>query len=1238
MTVSIRKMGAGDGYKYLLRSVAQGDADRLAPAGGGLFGTGPGGGRGFGARGKGDVEAGGGSAATRYYTQAGTPPGEWIGSGVQEFGAGQITAGDPVMREQMELLFGQGRDPVTGRQLGRRYPSYRTVGDRIADQVDALDPRLPAGEREEAVAAIVDKEMVEGPRTAVAGFDLTFSVPKSISILWALADPEVRAVIQAAHRKAMVETVALLEREVAVTRMGTDAGDGAVSFADVQGVAATAFDHWDSRSNDPQLHTHVVIANRAKTGSDGRWRTLDSMGLHRSIVALSEHYNAVLADRLTAALGVSWDRRNRGADRTAGFEIEGVPEELIRAFSGRSRDIDVAKDELRDYYVAQHGREPSRTTMLKLRGQATLATRPPKRLRSLEDLMAEWRERAGRILGQDATAWTRTVLDQSPTIGREWPGSDGAVRVDEAAQVPQEVTVEVARRVLEVVSDKRATWRRWNLWAEAERQTLAWRITPGVREQVVTAIVSEAEARCIALTPPELASTPVALMRRDGTSSLRPKHATLYTSQDLLDAEARLLKHAVTRSAPTIDLDVLHAAATRAETASVGRAKHGGSMRLDAGQAAALASVATSGRRVDLLVGPAGAGKTTAMRVLKDAWTHEHGPGSVIGLAPSAAAAENLAGDLGIGCENTAKWLYEHRHGRASFQAGDLVIIDEATLAGTRTLDRIVSHAAEVGAKVLLVGDWAQLQAVNAGGAFSLLVQQRDDLTADVPELVDIHRFRNHWEKAASLRLRRGDADVASLYERHGRLHGGDTDTMLEAAYTAWKQDVAAGLSSILIADTSEQVRALNERAQAERLLTATGRLGRETVLHDGTYALRGETVITRRNRRDLRDSTGRYVRNGDRWTLTAVHRDGSVKLRRHGYRHAPSVTLPAGYAAEHLELGYAVTTHRAQGITVDSARVLLGPTASRENAYVALTRGREANHAYIPTDQPDPNHTHAPGAPEIEEEPTPASILARVLRRPGAEPAAHQARHDERERWTSIRQIAAEYDTIATDAQRPRWTRLVGHALVDHGDLTEQEARAVVNSDAFGVLAAELRRSEANGHDVDDLMPRLVADRGLHDADDVAAVLHYRLRYATGRPSMVRRPSFIAGLIPAARGPLPDDARQALDERAAIIEQRAHALAEHAIRTGEPWTWYLPPRPTGRGEAAWLRAVVTIAAYRDKHQITSDTPLGDPPTTIVQRRDAERAAGALRRAQASPSTFSSPPIHESGRAYGLEL
>src|SRR5699024_8068019 len=138
-----------------------------------------------------------------------------------------------------------------------------------------------------------------------------------------------------------------------------------------------------------------------------------------------------------------------------------------------------------------------------------------------------------------------------------------------------------------------------------------------------------------------------------------------------------------------------------------------------------------------VLVGPAGAGKTTAMNALRRAWESEYGRGTVAGLAPSAVAAKVLGEDLGIATENTAKWWHTHLTEGNTFEGDQLVIIDEASLAGTLSLDRITHLAAQAWAKVLLVGDYGQLQSVDAGGAFGMLVADRDA----APELVDLHRF-----------------------------------------------------------------------------------------------------------------------------------------------------------------------------------------------------------------------------------------------------------------------------------------------------------------------------------------------------------------------------------------------------------------------------------------------------------------------------------------------------------------
>ena len=349
MTVSMRVMSAGDGYKYLLKSVAAGDRDRSLS-----------------------------TPLTRYYTEAGTPPGYWMGSGLGRLGHGELVGGAPVSEAQLQLLIGMGHDPITGDPLGRAYQQFASVAERIGQRVNALNSELGPAARAQEVAAIEAEEAERGTRRAVAGYDFTFSVPKSVSAIWAVADAGTQTLIAHAHHAAVAELVAFLEREVAATRVGATGPDGAVAHVDVAGVAAAAFDHYDSRSGDPQLHTHVVISNKVLTVQDGRWRTLAGRPMHSAVVAVSELYNAALADRLAGTLGVEWATRERGRDRNPAWEVEGVPDELVGEFSIRSRHIEAEKDRLIAEYVARHDRQPSARTVLKLRAQATLATRPDR--------------------------------------------------------------------------------------------------------------------------------------------------------------------------------------------------------------------------------------------------------------------------------------------------------------------------------------------------------------------------------------------------------------------------------------------------------------------------------------------------------------------------------------------------------------------------------------------------------------------------------------------------------------------------------------------------------------------------------------------------------------------------------------------------------------------------------------------------------------------------------------------
>lgn len=339
-----------------------------------------------------------------------------------------------------------------------------------------------------------------------------------------------------------------------------------------------------------------------------------------------------------------------GRDRNPALAVTTVPEQLVAEFSSRSRHIDAEKNRLIAEYVEKHGRQPSTATIIKLRAQATLITRPEKQVRSLADLTAEWRQRAGRLLGRDATAWARRVTTKEAPL---------LLRADD---VPLVVIASLGQSVVETVGEKRSTWRRWNLTAEAARQTMGYRFASTTdREAIVGLVVDAAEAASLRLTPPELTSSPVALRRPDGTSVFRPKHSTVFSSELLLAAEDRFLERARTTTAPTVPLATVERIAARPDRQ--GRV-------LGEEQTAALASVAVSGRIVDVLVGPARAGKTTAMNALRRAREHEHGRGSVVGLAPSAVAAQVLADDLRIQTENTAKWWQNHLVQGEAFRRG----------------------------------------------------------------------------------------------------------------------------------------------------------------------------------------------------------------------------------------------------------------------------------------------------------------------------------------------------------------------------------------------------------------------------------------------------------------------------------------------------------------------------------------------------------------------------------------
>ncbi len=488
---------------------------------------------------------------------------------------------------------------------------------------------------------------------------------------------------------------------------------------------------------------------------------------------------------------------------------------------------------------------------------------------------------------------------------------------------------------------------------------------------------------------------------------------------------------------------------------------------------------------------------------------------------------------------------------------------------------------------------------------FATLVRDRGGAA---PELTDVRRFRHAWEKRAGIELRAGSDDAIDAYQTHDRIAEGDRDQMLDALYLAWKADTESGRTSLMIAGDLGTVSELNARARANRVAAGAVAENGLRVAGGGTAGV-GDLVVTRQN--DRRLSTGRHwVRNGDRWVVTATEHGGSITVQ--GANGGGIVVLPGAYVAEHVELAYASSAHRAQGRTVDTAHALVSSTTTREVLYVMATRGRESNRLYVDTHyDPDPQTTHD----EVAEPATAKEVLAAVLRNEGADVAAHDMIRRQQSEAEGLERLSAEYLTLANLVQHERWDDLLARSGLNDADLAAVRISAV-----HGPLLAAFRDAEARGLDVESTFPRLVAGRSLADAADVAAVLHGRVeRWTEAAGGRGRRTdNLIAGLIPRAQRVSDPEMAQALSERDQAMEERARTLADQAVGTGERWVQRLgAPPPTPARRERWIREVSTVAAYRDRWHITGQSVLGKhgDASSIEQKGQYQRAMAAAERA-----------------------
>jgi conjugative relaxase-like TrwC/TraI family protein len=1056
VAIGMQKLSAGSGYEYLTRQVAALDATSR-----------------------------GHSTLSDYYSARGESPGHWYGGGLARVG---LASGDQVTREQMKLLFGAGLNPVTGERLGQRYSVYaneptpfetelarlvnarkdehqesvpQQVRDRLRTQLArewfALEyGRAPSGPRE--LHGFIVKA-TSHPRTSVAGFDLTFTPPKSVSALWAVADPQLAAAIRAAHDAAVAAAMVSAERRVVFTRQGHNG----VRHVEVRGLLAAVFVHRDSRAGDPNLHTHVAIANKVQTLT-GEWLAIDAQVVYRAKVSLSEEYTTQLQG-LLSQLGLSFVATGRDGKRPV-YEIAGVDPALIARWSSRRHQVIARTTGLVAQFQADHERPPTPLEKLALAQQATLETRQAKHLpRSEAEQRATWRVEAERVLRPGELGRMLTTVASQPR--------PAAPRIDDG------FVAGMAQRVITIVESERSSWTAFHVRSEALRQVRAAGVTLNNIDEVVDRIVAHAlspDSSIAIATTRALPAEPALLRRRDGASVYTQPAATHYTSQRILWAEQRLIDTASRGGGRTVDANSVTFALLQS------LANH---EPLNLGQQLLVQEMATSGHRLQLAIAPAGTGKTTAMRALAAAWTSSGG--NVVGLAPSAAAAEELRtclddGTTEIVADNLAKlvWAIGHQEPLAdTVGPGTLVIIDEAGMADTLTLDHIATWCLDQGASVRLIGDDQQLGAIGAGGVLRDIAAVHGALHLDT-----VMRFTDPAEAAASLALRAGDSGALGFYLDHDRIHVVDPDTATSSLLAAWWADRAAGLDALMLAPTRAQVAELNHAARTAGL--GGTQPERETILADGNPASEGDVIITRRNNRTLTTSATAWVRNGDRWRITTVHPDGALDVQ-HLKTHA-QISLPADYVASSVELGYATTIHAAQGVTADTCHGLLTGAESRQLAYTMLSRGRVANHAWVQVS--DVDHHTAPAAQPLLQPFTATQLLEAVIARDEAPVSVTTMRMQADDPVRLLGPAVSCYlDAISFAADRTA-NRATKHAIDDAGQVL-----GLTEAEAWPALRSHLIQIAANGHDPTKALGQAYGYEGsMATARDPAAVIDHRL------------------------------------------------------------------------------------------------------------------------------------------------
>ncbi len=1060
------------------------------------------------------VDRGAAKDAASYYIQAsesgGEPPGRWWGPGARALG---FEPGQRIERRPYDLLFGERKGP-DGTKLGRPPGNGRKAADLYA-QLLAAEPHATADRKRE-----LRTEAVKKARQSPLFFDLTISLSKSISIFHASLGENARLARQVGDKdgdqywSALVGEVddmiwqavhtgfGYFQREAGYTRTGSHSTRVHGRETGQWHEADLAVAHWlqhTSRDGDMQLHVHSQIAHVARTGTDGKWRAPDSLGYNEHIGAVAAIVSQHLEEALTARFGIEWVARDDGH----GFEIKGIGGEMMRLFSSRRESITADLRARAARFEQQYGRAPSPRELAQLAQASNFKTRNPKHSAlDLAQAHAGWADKLARTLGVSLAAVAPSVWHAA--TGRAAAHAPGA----EAERLPDLKLVRAAQKAVALAQQEKSTWTR------ADVIKYLGRVLPrtGRDPAAAAALLGDLADRALrsefetvtCLEAPEPAEVPRSLLRADGRSVYQRHGGVRYATRAQLVMEERMLAQAGATNAPRLTraqaAHALGAEPAQLDAALTGHADAVQDTRtrtgLRADQAAAALSVLTDGTRVSVINAPAGSGKTRVLTDTGRAWAAA-GLGPVVGITASQSARNTLAAGVPVSY-NAAQFL-GHLPGRRSARGpveigpAPLLVIDEASAMPGPDLADLIGYAQARDGKVILAGDTGQLQAVENGGGMSLLAA-----ALGYVRLAEPVRFRNDWEQQASLRLHDGDTTVLADYDQHGRIVGGEPEQMMDAAAAAYVALTTDGTDVLLMAADHALRRELCRRIRDDLIALGVVAPGPAVRIADGAQASAGDLITCTCNNHQIEaGEPGRALANGDLLRIEAVTAGGLVVRRAldadpaTGCRRWTDRTFVYPHFGD-AELGYAVTDHVAMGRTVHTGLAVITGTEDRQHAYVALTRGTDANYAYVFTLSPklaDPVPGPRP-APELarydkivaeradvpasETEPaqpgTALGVLATVLDHDGQQLSATQTRSQALADADHLALLHAIWTAETTPARQQRYRDLLLAALPpEHRREPGHQARW---------LWRTLRGAELAGLDAAQVLADAIAER----------------------------------------------------------------------------------------------------------------------------------------------------------------